>query len=79
MKSKLLFRNWRTCQFISIHSQPTNHLAELLALARIYKLSSYDAAYLELSIREGLSLATLDKNLLKAAKKADIGIYTRSA
>ncbi|MDB6059928.1 MAG: hypothetical protein JWM78_31 [Verrucomicrobiaceae bacterium] len=31
-----------------------------LSLARIYKLSSYDAAYLELSVRERLPLATLD-------------------
>ena len=46
-----------------------------LALARAYMLSSYDAAYLELAVREGLPLATLDKNLIKAAKKSDVGIY----
>lgn len=46
-----------------------------LSLARIYKLSSYDAAYLELAIREGLPLATLDKDLRKAAKKAHVEIY----
>ena len=46
-----------------------------LALASAYKLSSYDAAYLELAVRENLPLATLDKNLLKAAKKADVEIY----
>lgn len=49
-----------------------------MSLARAYKLSSYDAAYLELAIREGLPLATLDKNLIKAAKKADIEIYLKS-
>ena len=49
----------------------------ILSLSRAYKLSSYDAAYLELAIREGLPLATLDKNLLKAAKKADIPIYLK--
>jgi len=48
-----------------------------LSLARIYKLSSYDAAYLELSVREGLPLATLDKNLLKAAKKAAVDVYLK--
>jgi predicted nucleic acid-binding protein len=47
----------------------------ILALSRIYKLSSYDASYLELAIREGLPLATLDKNLRKAARKADIELY----
>lgn len=46
-----------------------------LALADAYKLSSYDAAYLELAIREGLPIATLDKDLRKAVKKAGIGIY----
>jgi len=46
-----------------------------LGLSRAYKLSSYDAAYLELSIRDGLPLATLDKDLRKAAKKADVDLY----
>jgi predicted nucleic acid-binding protein len=31
-----------------------------LSLARAYKLSSYDAAFLELAVREGLPIATLD-------------------
>lgn len=43
-----------------------------IILSRLYKLSSYDAAYLELAIREGLALATLDKDLMKAAKKAGV-------
>lgn len=46
-----------------------------LGLSRAYNLTSYDAAYLELAIREGLALATLDKNLIKAAKKANVAIY----
>ena len=46
-----------------------------LGLSRAYKLSSYDAAYLELSIREGLPLATLGKDLRKAAKQADVPLY----
>lgn len=50
----------------------------IMSLARAYKLSSHDAAYLELAVREGLPLATLDENLLKAAKKADIAIYLKS-
>jgi predicted nucleic acid-binding protein len=48
-----------------------------MALARAYKLSSYDAAYLELALRKGLSIATLDKGIVKAAKKADVGIYLK--
>ena len=46
-----------------------------LSLSRAYKISSYDASYLELAMREGLSLSTLDKKLIKAAKKADVEIY----
>lgn len=48
-----------------------------ISLARAYRLSSYDAAYMELSLREGLPLATLDKDLRKAAKRANIDIYLK--
>ena len=41
-------------------------LGETLQLARRFKLSSYDAAYLELALREGLPLATLDADLREA-------------
>ena len=49
-----------------------------LGLARHYSLSSYDAAYLELAIREGLPLATLDDALAKAAKKANVTLYLKN-
>lgn len=48
-----------------------------MGLSRAYKLSTYDAAYLELAIREGLPLATLDKDLIKAANKADVAFYLK--
>jgi predicted nucleic acid-binding protein len=47
-------------------------LSHTLQLARRYKLSAYDASYLELSLRLGLPLATLDVDLQKAAKKAGV-------
>ena len=47
-------------------------LSDTLQLARRYKLSSYDASYLELALRSGLPLATLDEDLQKAAKKAGV-------
>jgi len=47
-------------------------LSDTLQLARRYKLSSYDASYLELALRLGLPLATLDEDLQKAAKKAGV-------
>jgi predicted nucleic acid-binding protein len=47
-------------------------LSDTLQIARRYKLSSYDASYLELAIRRGMPLATLDEDLQKAAKKAGV-------
>src|SRR5579859_5263995 len=41
-------------------------LGSILALAREQGLSAYDAAYLELAMREGLPLATRDKALRRA-------------
>ena len=57
----------------------TSHQAfsRTLSLSRAYNLSSYDAAYLELAIREGLPLATLDGDLRKAAQRADVLIYLK--
>ena len=41
-------------------------------MARRYRLSSYDASYLELALRVGLPLATLDDVLRKTATKAGV-------
>lgn len=50
-------------------------LNRTLNMAREYKLSSYDVAYLELAIRKGMPIATLDKDLRKAAVKANVSIF----
>ena len=42
--------------------------ADVMRLAEKHGLTAYDAAYLELSMRLTLPLASLDKPLLKAAK-----------
>ena len=47
-------------------------LGDTLNLARRYKLSVYDAAYLELALRTGHPLATLDAELAKAAALAGL-------
>lgn len=47
-------------------------LSDTLKLARAYKLSAYDASYLELAVRLAVPLATLDESLRKAAKKAGV-------
>jgi predicted nucleic acid-binding protein len=41
-------------------------------LAIRYDISVYDASYLELAIRDGLPLATLDKELARAAQEAGV-------
>lgn len=48
----------------------TNAWAKSLSLAESYGLSVYDAAYLELALRRGLPLATLDTALAAAMKQA---------
>ena len=50
----------------------TQSLADTLELARKFRLSAYDASYLELAIRLRIPIATLDENLQKAAKKAGV-------
>jgi len=41
-----------------------------LGLGQAYGLTAYDAAYLELALRKGVPLASLDEPLRKACKKA---------
>jgi predicted nucleic acid-binding protein len=53
---------------------PERMLSEVLALAREYKLSSYDASYLDLAMRKGLPIATTDKNIISAAKRSSVSI-----
>ena len=53
-----------------------NLIAQLQRLAKTYELSAYDAAYLELAQRKNLGLATLDRSLIAAAKKAGIALAT---
>jgi len=50
-------------------------LSDTLQLARRYRLSSYDASYLELAMRESAPLATLDENLRRAAGKAGVKLF----
>ena len=45
---------------------------EILTLARSEGLTTYDAAYLELAVRRRLSLATLDKELIRAAHRVQV-------
>ena len=46
--------------------------SDTIALARQHSLSAYDASYLELALRNGLPLATLDSQLEAAAKAVGV-------
>jgi len=69
-----------TSQFLShllrlrIRMDPIPNDDAVLGLARSHRLSVYDAAYLELAQREGLSLATLDDDLRRAAAEAGVAL-----
>jgi predicted nucleic acid-binding protein len=52
---------------------------EVVDLARAQNLSAYDAAYLELALRRGLPLATLDDRLKDAAVAAGVDLFDPSA
>ncbi len=49
---------------------------DILVLARTHNLTAYDAAYLELALRRGLPLATLDAQLKVAAIAAGVPLYS---
>ena len=46
----------------------------ILLTGKNYKLTEYDAAYLELALREGVPLATLDERLQQAARTAGVAM-----
>ncbi len=46
-----------------------------LSIARRHRLTAYDAAYLELALREKLPLATLDEQLKSAARAVGVPLY----
>lgn len=50
-------------------------MRDLLSLGRTNGLSSYDASYLDLAIRKGYPIATLDRKLREAAGKMDVPIF----
>ncbi len=49
-------------------------LRETLGLARAHRLSAYDAAYLELALRDGLPLATRDGQLAAVARELGVAV-----
>ena len=54
--------------------RPERKMKDLLALGRANGLSSYDAAYLDLAMRNDCPIATLDEKLIEAAENVDVTI-----
>ena len=60
---------------ISVEPIEARHAFEqILSVARQQNLTEYDAAYLELALRAGLPIATLDDKLKQAARLVDVGL-----
>jgi len=61
---------------IRVEQEPADRmLNEIFALAREHQLSTYDASYLDLAMRRGLPLATLDKSLRRAAGRCGVPLF----
>lgn len=58
---------------ITIDPEMTTLIVQsIINLGRVHQISAYDAAYLELALRNGLPFATLDKRLKKIAEGLEI-------
>ncbi|MFP5406497.1 MAG: type II toxin-antitoxin system VapC family toxin [Gammaproteobacteria bacterium] len=82
-EAKGLLTEARSAEFLAVlremsivvdHATTAHASSETLQLARRFSLSSYDAAYLELALREGLPMATLDAQLRGAASAAGVAV-----
>lgn len=62
---------------IHLDHQPDD--TALMALARAHGLTAYDAAYLELALRENAPLATLDDALIRAARAESVPLIGENA
>jgi predicted nucleic acid-binding protein len=61
---------------ISIDEQTSiKALGDILSLARAHRLTAYDAAYLELALRTGFPLASLDAELNATATSLGIPLF----
>jgi len=56
------------------HTPPDTVFTHVLSIARTQFLSVYDAAYVELAVRIGAPIATLDDRLQQAASQLGVGV-----
>jgi predicted nucleic acid-binding protein len=73
------WRDTAIAQAAALPLETDEHLVgidEIRALALAHGLTPYDAVYFELAQRRGLTLATLDEDLVRAARSAKLALTT---
>ena len=73
---------WETLKAMPIavdDRAPMSSSGGIIALGREHGLSAYDAAYLELAVRNAIPIATLDEKLVGAAHASGAGIWQPEA
>ncbi|MCL2345334.1 MAG: type II toxin-antitoxin system VapC family toxin [Desulfobulbus sp.] len=60
---------------LEIEKDDSTAASAVAALVRTHGLSGYDAVYLDLALRSGLPLATVDEDLSRAAKALGVSLY----
>jgi predicted nucleic acid-binding protein len=73
--SESFLRMVDTLPILEDETPPFAVQSTVLILARAYKLTSYDATYLELVMRKGGELATFDRKLADAARAAGVRVF----
>ena len=71
-QSSVILQDLVDLQVVLAPDQIHHAWGQTLSLARREELTEYDAAYLELALRESLPLATFDRKLRTAARRAGI-------
>jgi predicted nucleic acid-binding protein len=71
IKQELIFPAFETYKSLPISKKAINY-KNLLNIAIEHKIYSYDASYLELSLRLGFPLLTLDGGMMQVAKNLGI-------
>ena len=76
MSREDLVERLRSIVDLPVTTDVDSNLDIALELAFEYELSFYDALYLELALRRGLALATLDHELERAARSAGVEVVS---
>lgn len=77
ISERMTTRSLGRLSLLPITVEPRPDEADVLDLARRRRLTFYDAAYLELAQRKGLPLATLDRELVAAARSEGVELVGR--